>query len=420
MDTGSDSARVLWVTDEPLDRSLGGGSIRQAHLFEALASAVPTDLLIVGPEPAPAIRDLARGVTVLPRGSAPWAERPIGRRALSLAITLASPYPSAMYPLRPVRRTLARALAARRGRYSVVCLEHEGLAPLIPGERSERWLLTFHYLLSGMIERELALAPGRRQRWFRERDLHKAREVERAAVSSYDRCVACSEEDAASLRAIGQGSELERVAVIPNGVDLSALRPTPLPSGRRVLLPGHLAWSPNVDGAGWFCSEVWPRVLAEVSDAQLLLVGRAPAAEVLALGELAGVSVHPDVPSMAPYFESARTVVVPLRVGTGTRLKALEGLAAGRPVVGTTIGLEGIGVVDGVHALVADEPAAFARAVVRALRDDELARSLAAAGRAHVAGRFGWDRIGERFVALVSELSSPSETPPRWAPEPAG
>jgi glycosyltransferase involved in cell wall biosynthesis len=117
---------------------------------------------------------------------------------------------------------------------------------------------------------------------------------------------------------------------------------------------------------------------------------------------------------MVPYLQSTRVVLVPLRVGTGTRLKALEGMAAGRPVVGTSIGLEGIGIVDGVHALVADDASAFAQAVVRALRDDDLARSLSRAGREHVEEQFGWDRIGARFVATVAELCEPARPdPPR-------
>jgi glycosyltransferase involved in cell wall biosynthesis len=404
-----DSASVLWITDEAMDPALGGGSIRQAHLFGALATAVPTDLLIVGQTPDRAIGDLAQTITVLPRDNVPWTEHPIGRRAISLGVTLASPYPSAMYPLRPVRRALSRAIAQRGRGYSVVCVEHEGLAPLIPISRAERWIVTFHYLLSGMIERELALAPGARQRWFRQRDLTKAQAVERRAVSSYDRCVVCSEQDAAALRSIGGDTPSDRIQVVPNGVDLGRVKPTPVPGVPRVLFPGRLDWPPNIDGARWFCGEVWPRVQAEVPDAELMLVGRSPGADVLALGELPGVSVHADVPSMAPFLESARVVLVPLRVGTGTRLKALEGLAAGRPVVGTSVGLEGIGIVDGVHALVADGTEAFSRAVITALRDDALATSLVDAGRAHVEAGFGWDRIGEQFVALVFELLAPAE-----------
>jgi glycosyltransferase involved in cell wall biosynthesis len=402
----TDVARVLWVTDEPPDPALGGGSIRQFHLLQALASAMPVDVVIVGAVPDPRIQDLAASVTMLDRDRALVTEHPIGRRALSLAITLGSPYPAAMYPTRPVRRTLARAIAERHGRYSVVCVEHEGLAPLIPQVRAERWLLTFHYLLSGMVEHEVALAPGRRQRWYRERDLRKAIRLEREAVNRYDRCLVCSEEDANALRSIGGDVPSDRVAVMPNGVDLARFGCTPVPSAPRVLLPGHLAWAPNVDGAQWFCSEVWPQVCSAVPEAELMLVGRSPVPEVLALGQLPGVSVHPDVPSMLPYFESARVVVVPLRVGSGTRLKALEGMAAGRPVVGTTIGLEGIGIADGVHALVADDPALFGAAVIRALRDESLTRSLGEAGRGHVERHFGWDAIGAQFVSTVRELQN--------------
>ena len=114
---------------------------------------------------------------------------------------------------------------------------------------------------------------------------------------------------------------------------------------------------------------------------------------------------------MVPYLQAARVVVVPLRVGTGTRLKALEAMAAARPVVGTTVGLDGIGAVDGVNARIADEPRAFAAAVTEILRGDEVASRLGAAGRAHVEARFGWDRIGERFVELILGLLAERPTP---------
>ena len=96
---------------------------------------------------------------------------------------------------------------------------------------------------------------------------------------------------------------------------------------------------------------------------------------MLQLGALDGVAVHADVPSVEPYYEAARVVVVPLRSGTGTRLKALEAMAAGRPVVGTSIGLEGIGVTDRKQLLIADDAASFADGVIELLRDDDLARA---------------------------------------------
>jgi glycosyltransferase involved in cell wall biosynthesis len=143
---------------------------------------------------------------------------------------------------------------------------------------------------------------------------------------------------------------------------------------------------------------VLPLVRSEVPGARLDLVGMRPGPEVRALAANDGVDLHADVPDVMPYLQRARVAVVPLRVGSGTRLKALEAMAAGRPVVGTTIGLSGLGLVPGRHALFADDPVAVARAVVSVLQDDGLAAGLAAAGRTFVEERYGWDRIGELFV----------------------
>jgi glycosyltransferase involved in cell wall biosynthesis len=107
---------------------------------------------------------------------------------------------------------------------------------------------------------------------------------------------------------------------------------------------------------------------------------------------------------MVPYFEAARAVIVPLRIGTGTRLKALEAMAAARAVIGTTIGLDGLGIEPGTHALVADDAPGLAAALIEVLLRDDLARSLGAAGRSHVETRFGWERIGAAYVDVLSEV----------------
>ncbi len=205
--------------------------------------------------------------------------------------------------------------------------------------------------------------------------------------------------------------------MIPNGVDLERLRPAPILTEPCVLFPATLSYQPNVEAAVWFCMEIWPRISSAVPEARLVLAGRAPGPAVRGLERLPGVSVHGDVPSMTPYFEAARVVVVPVRVGAGTRLKALDAMAMARPVVGTTVGLEGLGIVDGRQAFVADAPEAFAAAVVKTLQSDDIARAMGAAGRDHVERGFGWDRIGEQFVAEVSRLvgSHDSAAPPDTA-----
>jgi glycosyltransferase involved in cell wall biosynthesis len=400
----SSSPRALWVTEEPPGRELGGGSVRQAHLLEALASRFAVDLVTIGTVADRRVRAAAASVVELPRRWPPRPSDPVGRRALELGLLLVSPYPTSLYAAAPARRALAEAIGRRHGRHDLVCVEHETLAPLARGRHGGRWLITLHNRLSGMIASEIGRAPGWRQRWFRTRDLRKAQQLERWTVQSFDRCVASSEEDAAALAALAGEAAARRLAVVPNGVDVKAFTPTPVPREPRVLFPGRLAFEPNVDAVRWFCAEIWPAIRTAVPEATLVIAGRSPHPEVRALERLPGVSVQADVPSMVPHFRAARVVVVPLRTGTGTRLKALEAMASGRPVAGTAVGLEGIGVRDGVNALVADAPAGLAAAVIELLRRDELAGALGAAGRAHVERRYDWERIGACFAASAAAL----------------
>lgn len=397
--------RVLWVTEEAPDHTGGGGSIRQAYLLDALAGAFAVDLLVAGEVRDERVSAAAATVTELRTRQRLWTEHPIGRRMLGLAINVASRYPLHAYLSSPRRRALARELRARRDRYAAVCVEHEALVPVLPASSAEGWIITLHALYSEIIRRELELAGRSHQRWFWRRELRKAHRLERQALR-YDRCVVCSEDDAEALSRVGAGAR-NAITVIPNGVDLGRLRPAPLPAEPRVLFPATLSYQPNVDAAQWLCNEIWPRIRSAVPGATLVLAGRDPGPTVRELEGLPGVSLHADVPEMAPYFASARVVVVPVRVGAGTRLKALDAMAAGRPVVGTTVGLEGLGIVDGREAFVADTPQEFAAAVVHALQSEELARGMGEAGRDHVERGFGWDRIGERFVAAVSELAGP-------------
>lgn len=398
--------RILWVTEERPDRNLGGGSIRQSHLFEALARRYRTDLLMVGELGDERVRACAAELIELPDIRAPWTTHPVGRRLLEAALIFGYPYPSAAYPAAPARRALARKLRQIAGRYALICVEHEALAPLrgVPRERS---LITFHHLFSGMARQQATLDPGARQRLYRRVDVQKAKRLERRALRRFRLAVTCSEDDAAVLRRLSSGSPAA-IEVVPNGVELAQFRATPVPGTQGVLFPASLGYFPNVDGALWFCAEVWPRVRKARPSATLKLVGRSPVPEVKALGGREGVSVEADVPSMASYYEQARVIVVPLRTGTGTRLKALEAMASGRPMVGTKIGLEGIGIAGGTEALIADDPAQMAAAIVDVLDDDALATRLAAAGRKHVEERFGWDRVATGFVELIAGLVDPA------------
>lgn len=390
--------RALWISSEPPDRNLGGGSIREAYLLEALGRAVDTHLLLAGHLDDQRTLAALSGVTELDALDRPVPPTRAARRVDDLRRVLVERQLAAVVENRPRVEALAAHLPTL-GQFDVVCVEHDRLAPLVAARQAsnERWALTLQNLPSERKRHELELATTRRQRWLYRRELADARRFEVAMADAYDVVFVPSPADAAAL---GRDA-----VVIPNGVDTERFRPTRLPSAPALVFTGTLSWGPNIDGLVWFCREVFPLIRADVPDARLDIVGREPLPEIEGLARLDGVSVHPDVVSVVPWLEKARVALVPLRIGSGTRLKALEAMAAGRPVVGTTIGLAGLGVENGVHALVADEPVKLAAAATRLLTDDGLAVQVAKAGAEHARADFSWDVIGRRFVEAVSELA---------------
>ncbi len=184
------------------------------------------------------------------------------------------------------------------------------------------------------------------------------------------------------------------IRVVPNGVDTDFFRPgTEDEDPRKLLFTGAMNYAPNADGVAHFCAEILPIIRAVVPEVSLSVVGRDPPPRVQSLAR-DGVAITGTVPDVRPWMNGAAVFVVPLRVGGGTRLKILEAMASGRPVVSTSLGCEGLDVKDGHNILVADTPAAFAAAVVRCLRDpSSVARSGPTAGPSFKSA-YQWDAIG--------------------------
>lgn len=219
----------------------------------------------------------------------------------------------------------------------------------------------------------LAVEAGRLRAWER-----------RVSQGPFVSCV--SPQDRERLRALGVQAVVAANGTTPPGVV------APQPTGESVVFVSSLDWQPNAEGARWLCEQVWPRVSRARPAATLALVGRSPGPEVRALAG-PGVSVQGDVPSVAPAYAAARLAVCPLLTGGGSRLKIVEALAHGRPVVSTTLGAEGLESLTGRGVVLADSPQALATTVADLLADPDRCAELGRLGRAAVQADWTWPRV---------------------------
>jgi glycosyltransferase involved in cell wall biosynthesis len=327
---------------------------------------------------------------------------------------------------RPHRaRAAARALAARRSLYGelhrsevmaeavrrrlpgvdVVQAEFSYMgAYRPPGGGGPPWVLDEHNVEFRLNETLARAGQGAAYRVYARRERRLRRAEELAACRAADRVLAVSDADREALERELPGV---RVAVVPNGVDLEALRAEPLPPSDAAptgVFVGKMDYRPNVDGARWLCDEVLPHIRERVPSFRVAIVGRDPAPSVASLGRVDGVEVTGAVADVRPHLRGAALALVPLRAGSGTRLKVLEAMAAGRPVVSTSLGAEGIEARDGEHLLLADDARSFADAAVRVAGDRTLAERLAASGRRLVEERYGWPAAVARLERVHSEL----------------
>jgi glycosyltransferase involved in cell wall biosynthesis len=236
----------------------------------------------------------------------------------------------------------------------------------------------------------------------------KLRRFERALLGAVDATIAVSDADAAALRAVEghpRGSRRARIEVVPNGVDVDAVEaadPAAVEAGTCLFI-GKMDFRPNVDAMSWMAREAWPLIRAEVPEARLWIVGRDPNAVVTALADGSnGIEVVGGVPEVSTWLARAAVVVVPLRIGGGTRLKVLEAMSAGKAIAATTMAVEGLHLTHEREALLGDRPAEFAHCVVQLLRDAAQRGRLGAQARHRVERDYRWSALVPRIEALYA------------------
>jgi protein-tyrosine-phosphatase/glycosyltransferase involved in cell wall biosynthesis len=398
--------RILWVKVGGLWPADAGGRLRSFHLLAELARRHRITVLTThapGEDPSGLVAALPALAEV---ASVPFAVP--GRRSARFAAALLrswlSPLPVDLHKFRcpALRAEVDRRLVT--GAYDLCVADFLSATANVP-PRAPVPVVLFAHNVEHRIWRRLAAVERRPLvRPLLEVEWRKLRRAEARACAAARLTLAVSEADREVLRALAPGAD---VRAVPTGVDTDYFAPrhgaeTP----GRLVFTGSMDWHPNEDAVLHFLATTLPRIRREAPEARLDVVGRNPSRRLREAVREAGAAVSGTVPDVRPYLAEAAVVVVPLRVGGGTRLKIFEALAMGKAVVSTGVGAEGLPIEPGTHYERADDPVEFAAAVVGLLRDPARRRALGEAGRRLVASRHTWAAAALRFEAECARAAA--------------
>ena len=397
--------RILWVKHGKLLPVDAGGKIRTYNILRHLASR--HDVTLVSsysgkqtPEYENELRQHFTKSIVVGTG-APEDSDGILKQGVHYIARAGSPIPYAIskFTSREVRQIVKRKLDTRE--FDVAVCDFLAASLNFPERLNTPTVLFQHNVEASIWLRQAECE----QHWLKKvvftMEAAKMRRYETAAIKRFHHVVAVSEID----RKLMVGVDPQRITVVPTGVDLREFRAAEnSPAvGHDVLFLGAMDWEANVDAVNYFCEKIWPRVLSDVPDAKFRIVGRNPHPSVKKLTS-DSVEVTGTVPSVIEYLRTAAVVVVPLRIGGGTRLKIYEAMAMGKAVVSTAIGAEGLDVHDGQDIILSEDPEDFARQTI-GLLDDEAARERLGKAAIQTASKYDWSVIADRFEKVLWQLS---------------
>jgi len=408
--------KLLWLNHFVPYPPAGGALQRTYHLLRSTASRHEVHLVALNqrrllPEPdglASAVRALSAfcaSVQVFPLAS----ERTAVDRIATFASAVLGRDPFDVIWLRSdAIRTAIEELRGRHG-FDVVHVDTIGLWPAVATLSGLPVVLNHHNIESELVARRAMLEHRRLRSTLFRRESRKLRRLERAAAHQAATNVVVSQLDRERLVAIAPAASIH---VTPNGVDTSYFQPTvPTPSDRSLVFAGTLSWFPNRDAIDFLLRDIWPGLLANQPNRRLTLVGRDPPPSVLSSATDPRVIVTGFVSDVRPHIGSAAVYVCPLRVGGGTRLKILDALALGKPVVATAIAVEGLGLVEGVHYLGAETAGDFVGQVERLEADAGLRESLGRQGRQHVVEHYDWNVVCSSLESAFRDATSQARSP---------
>lgn len=396
--------RILIVADHIPYPPLSGTSIRNYNLLKRMAHRHEVWLVCFAREDDMAgikhLRSFCRGVETVRVELSHALERP----AQALEYILKG------HPIE-LRHYYSRQLVEKIQHLSA-CVEFDVIDIIdsymglyleaLPKRLHKKTVLTFIDIVFGKYERIWRLEPtlARKLRMFL--FASSMRHWEPRYALRFARRIMVSDADGRLLQSQNQRLSYD---VVPNGIDTALFQQLSSSAGSPALLfVGNMNYRPNIDAVQYFCAEIFPAIRSAVSGVEFFIAGINPGSEVRAL-ECDDIHVTGAVDDVRPWYERSTVCVVPLRAGGGTRLKILESMALGRPVVSTSIGAEGIEALDGEHILIANDPQTFAEKILYLLHNLPARERIIAHARELAVRRYDWDVITSRLLQIYSEVA---------------
>jgi glycosyltransferase involved in cell wall biosynthesis len=393
--------RILWVKAGKLLPVDTGGKIRSFNILRKLVrDNTLTTLSYYG-----GARDPDYDVALakeLPGAHCIYTGAPEGGvlQALDYLWRLPNPTPYAVskFTDRQVVQTLREWLPGNR--FDVAVCDFLSASLNFPEELPLPCVLFQHNVESSLWTRMANTETSPVHRPLYRIEARKMERYERVTLRRFHHVIAVSETDKQQMLAMDPSCS---ISVVPTGVDTEKYQVFPSASGDlpRIVFTGSMDWEPNIDAVEWFCREIWPPIVSHFPQAKFQIVGRNPHARVKQLAS-SSVEVTGTVASVSDYLRDAAVVIVPLRIGGGTRLKIFEAMAMGKALVSTTIGAEGLDVTSGENCILADNPRTFGDGILTLLSDVPLRRKYERAAAA-LAARFDWSNIARQFEEVLRQ-----------------
>jgi glycosyltransferase involved in cell wall biosynthesis len=404
--------KIFWIKQGPLFPLDSGGKIRTWNILKMLAARSELTVLTFFPSYLPASREIP--------------ERHL-KRFISMPIEMPKKY-SIRYRLDYLRKLCSHvpyvvhqyAIPAVREKVRDLLTTHEFdvivcdfLFPCLnlPRKTSCPQILFAHNAETMIWKRHFEVAKGMAWKAVTGTEYLKLRHFESRRSQTFDHVITVSRQDRDFF---AKSVPLSRISVLPTGVDLEYFYPQDAPeSPLELVFTGSMDWLANEDAILFFGEKILPLLLGANPGISLTVVGRDPTDKLRRMAKaVPQIRLTGTVDDVRPYIARAAVYVLPLQVGSGTRLKVFEAMAMGKAMVSTQVGVEGLPVAAGQHLLIADEPRKFADAVLRLLRDVTLRRRLGQSARRLVQSSYGWQQITNAFHGTLQQVikDSPSLT----------